>query len=70
MLVQPDELEGEADAEVNRIMEEITAGILAPAGSAPTTAPPTAMAAPAEVRTQHHCSHTGTFIATISFYLL
>ncbi|CAE7682155.1 chmp3, partial [Symbiodinium microadriaticum] len=42
--VEPEGLEGEAEAEVDRVMEEITAGILAPAGTAPTVAPPEAIA--------------------------
>lgn len=38
-MMEPEELAGEADEEVNRIMEEITAGILEPAGSVPTKGP-------------------------------
>lgn len=37
---------GEADEEVNRVMEEITAGLLAPAGTVPTKGP--ARKAPAD----------------------
>jgi division protein CdvB (Snf7/Vps24/ESCRT-III family) len=40
-------LAGEAEEEVNRVMEEITAGLLAPAGSVPTKGPE--RKAPAEV---------------------
>ena len=50
LCLQPEGLEGEAEAEVDRVMEEITAGLLAPAGSAPTTAPPAAVAKPSAVR--------------------
>eukprot|EP00604_Paraphysomonas_vestita_P001135 CAMPEP_0174821484 /NCGR_PEP_ID=MMETSP1107-20130205/8715_1 /TAXON_ID=36770 /ORGANISM="Paraphysomonas vestita, Strain GFlagA" /LENGTH=100 /DNA_ID=CAMNT_0016038581 /DNA_START=404 /DNA_END=706 /DNA_ORIENTATION=- len=38
-MMEPEDLAGEADEEVNRIMEEITAGILEPAGSVPTKGP-------------------------------
>jgi hypothetical protein len=33
--MEPEELEGQVDAEVDKIMTELAAGILAPAGSAP-----------------------------------
>ena len=35
-LIQPDGLQGEADLEVDKIIAELTAGILSPATSAPT----------------------------------
>ena len=35
--VQPEDLDDAADAEVDRVIEEITAGVLEPAGNAPST---------------------------------
>ena len=62
---QPEGLEGEAEAEVDRVMEEITAGLLAPAGSAPTTAPPAAVAKVSAVGPCTSPAYTSTFLFCI-----
>lgn len=45
-MMEPESLEGEANAEVDRIMEELTSGILSKADAVPTTAPPVKQQAP------------------------
>ena len=51
-MMEPEDLQGEADEEVNRIMEEITAGLLEPAGSVPLKGPVKKLPAEAQQQQQ------------------